>query len=96
MVRVTDQLIIEKDNGVGRIMLNNQERRNAMTFEMWRDLPTILDDYQADDEIRAVVISGKGRKAFCAGADISQFEKTALARKQLSPTTKPSPRPPSI
>ena len=75
MVRVTDQLIIEKDNGVGRIMLNNQERRNAMTFEMWRDLPTILDDYQADDEIRAVVISGKGRKAFCAGADISQFEK---------------------
>ena len=75
MVHVTDQLIIEKDNGIGRIMLNNQERRNAMTFEMWRDLPTILDDYQADDEIRAVVISGKGRKAFCAGADISQFEK---------------------
>ena len=75
MVDVTDQLIIEKDNGVGRIMLNNQERRNAMTFEMWRDLPTILDDYQADDDIRAIVISGKGRKAFCAGADISQFEK---------------------
>ena len=61
MVSVTDQLIIEKDNGVGRIMLNNQERRNAMTFEMWRDLPTILDDYQADDDIRAIIISGKGR-----------------------------------
>ena len=58
MVRVTNQLIIEKDNGIGRIMLNNQERRNAMTFEMWRALPTILDDYQADDEGRAVGISG--------------------------------------
>ena len=75
MLNVTDQLIIEKDNGIGRIILNNQERRNAMTFEMWRDLPTILDDYRADDDVRVIVISGKGRKAFCAGADISQFEK---------------------
>ena len=75
MANLTEQLIIEKDNGVGRITLNNQERRNAMTFEMWRDLPTILDEYQSDDDIRAIVISGKGRTAFCAGADISQFEK---------------------
>tara|TARA_Y100001960_G_C14744453_1_gene864865 strand:- start:418 stop:1209 length:792 start_codon:yes stop_codon:yes gene_type:complete len=75
MVDITGQLIAKKNDGVGYIILNNQERRNAMTFEMWRDLPNVLNDYDADDDIRVVVISGKGRKAFCAGADISQFEK---------------------
>ena len=75
MAEITDQLIVEKAAGVGRIKLDNQARRNAMTFEMWRDLPAVLADFMADDEIRVVVLSGNGGKAFCAGADISQFEK---------------------
>ncbi len=75
MAEITEQLIVEKENGIGRIMLDNQARRNAMTFEMWRDLPTVLNDFMADDAVRVVVLSGRGGKAFCAGADISQFEK---------------------
>lgn len=72
---VTEQLVVEKKDGVGYIRLDNQAKRNAMTFEMWRDLPVVLDDFMADDTIRVVVLSGQGGKAFCAGADISQFEK---------------------
>ena len=75
MADITDRLIVKKENGVGRIMLDNQARRNAMTFEMWQSLPSALDDFMADDNVRVIVVSGKGGKAFCAGADISQFEK---------------------
>lgn len=72
---VTEQLVVEKKDGVGYIRFDNQAKRNAMTFEMWRDLPAVLDDFMADDNVRVVVVSGQGGKAFCAGADISQFEK---------------------
>lgn len=72
---VTDQLVVEKKDGVGYVRFDNQARKNAMTFEMWRDLPTVLDDFLADDSVRVVVVSGEGGGAFCAGADISQFEK---------------------
>ena len=75
MSDITDQLVVLKENGVGLVMLNNQAKRNAMTFDMWRDIPAILDDFEADTNVRVVVISGCGGKAFCAGADISQFEK---------------------
>jgi enoyl-CoA hydratase len=73
MAEITEQLIVEKANGVGQIFFDNQARRNAMTFEMWRDLPLVLEDFMADDDIRVVVVAGKGGKSFCAGADISQF-----------------------
>ncbi|HBT40575.1 MAG TPA: hypothetical protein DEB21_00565, partial [Rhodospirillaceae bacterium] len=72
---VTDQLVVEKKDGVGYVRFDNQAKKNAMTFEMWRDLPTVLDDFLADDAVRVVVVSGEGGGAFCAGADISQFEK---------------------
>ena len=72
---ITDQLVVSKENGVGQIMLDNQAKRNAMTFDMWQGIPTVLDDFEADGDVRVVVISGRGGKAFCAGADISQFEK---------------------
>jgi len=75
MNQITDQLVVEKKDGVGLIQLDNQPRRNAMTFDMWNDLPAVLEDFRADDNVRVVVLSGRGGKAFCAGADISQFEK---------------------
>jgi len=75
MSDITDQLVISKENGVGLIKLDNQAKRNAMTFDMWRDIPVVLDDFESDDNVRVIVISGQGGKAFCAGADISQFEK---------------------
>ena len=74
MTAITDQLIVETDGGVGRITFNNPERRNAFTFEMWRDLPQALANFAGDPSVRVIVLSGTGDKAFCAGADISQFK----------------------
>ena len=75
MSDITDQLIVSRDNGIGFIQLDNQAKRNAMTFDMWQGIPKVLDEFEADDAVRVVVVSGRGGKAFCAGADISQFEK---------------------
>ena len=72
---ITKHLIVEKQDGVGIIKFNNPARLNAMTFEMWRDLAVVLSDFEADDTVRVVVLTGEGGEAFCAGADISEFEK---------------------
>jgi enoyl-CoA hydratase/carnithine racemase len=72
---VTKQLIVAKKDGVGRITFDNQEKRNALTYEMWQGLPTVLNDFAADPAVRVIVLAGAGGKAFSAGADISQFEK---------------------
>ena len=56
-------------------MLNNPERRNAVSLDMWEAIPKVLDDFGADPAIRSVVLTGAGDKAFASGADISQFEK---------------------
>jgi enoyl-CoA hydratase/carnithine racemase len=74
MRSITKKLIAEKDGAVGRITFNSPERRNAISYEMWQGIPVILDDFGADGDIRVVVLSGAGGKAFSAGADVSQFE----------------------
>ncbi len=84
MEGVTDQLIVTKENGVGTILFNNQERRNALTFDMWEGLPVVLDDFMNDSNVRVIVVGGAGGKAFCAGADISQFEKNRSSEDSVT------------
>lgn len=71
----TDKMIGEKRDGVGHLIFNNPEKRNATSLEMWQAAKIILDDFATDPEIRCLVVSGAGDKSFVAGADISQFEK---------------------
>ncbi|MDY0206765.1 MAG: enoyl-CoA hydratase-related protein [Pseudomonas sp.] len=59
---------------IATLTLNRPDRRNAMTNAMWQALPEICDHIQADASIRALILRGAGEKAFCAGADISEFE----------------------
>ncbi|HIC28424.1 MAG TPA: hypothetical protein EYO85_03105, partial [Rhodospirillales bacterium] len=75
MDTITDQLIIDKKDGVGRITFDNQARRNALTYEMWQGIPIVMADFAEDDGVRVIVLSGAGGKAFSAGADISEFAK---------------------
>lgn len=74
MLSTTDKLIADMDGAIGRIVFNQPEKRNAISFEMWQAIPVALDAFAADDAIRVVVVSGAGGKAFSAGADVSQFE----------------------
>ena len=77
-------------DGVGRITFNQPEKRNAMSVEMWAGLVGILDEWDADAAVRAVVLTGAGDKAFVSGADISQFAKNrsnAEAQKEYDKVT---------
>lgn len=58
------------DNGIATITLNRPDRMNAFTGQMMADLIAAFDATDADDAVRAVVITGAG-KAFCAGADLA-------------------------
>ncbi len=71
----TEKMIGKKDGHIGWMTFNNPERRNAMSLEMWEAVGEIMADFQADENIRVVVMHGAGDKAFVSGADISQFEK---------------------
>jgi enoyl-CoA hydratase/carnithine racemase len=60
------------DEGVGRILLNRPERKNAFTFDMLKQWAAFLADSQHDDNVRAVVVTGAGG-AFCSGVDLDGF-----------------------
>ncbi|WP_241727215.1 enoyl-CoA hydratase-related protein, partial [Dietzia sp. SLG310A2-38A2] len=64
------EVVLERHDEVAVIRLNRPARLNAATTQNLTDLITTLDACDADDDIRAVVLTGTGR-AFCAGADIS-------------------------
>ncbi|HYW64518.1 MAG TPA: enoyl-CoA hydratase [Bradyrhizobium sp.] len=74
-------------DGVGIITFNNPDKRNAMSLDMWEGLGQSLIELRDDDQVRVVILTGAGDKAFVSGADISQFEKTrhnAEASEQYS------------
>jgi enoyl-CoA hydratase len=70
----TSKLIAHKEGAFGWLIFDNPERRNALTLDMWQGIPEILLAFDADPEVRVVIIAGAGDKAFVSGADISQFE----------------------
>ena len=68
------KMLAEIEDGIGLITFNQPEKRNAMSVNMWHGLSEILDLFETSGEVRAVVMTGAGHKAFVSGADISQFE----------------------
>src|ERR1700748_128542 len=71
----TDKVLARKDGKVGYVTFNNPERHNAVSLDMWEAASSILDDFKNDNNVRVVVVTGAGGKAFISGADISKFEK---------------------
>jgi enoyl-CoA hydratase/carnithine racemase len=59
--------------GIATLTLDQPERLNAMTLAMWCALPDAVAQAADDPDVRVLVLTGAGDRAFCAGADISQF-----------------------
>jgi enoyl-CoA hydratase/carnithine racemase len=70
---MTDKIISRRDGGTGHVVFNNPEKRNAVSLDMWQAVDEALEGFAGDDDIRVVVLSGAGDKAFVSGADISKF-----------------------
>ena len=60
-------------DGVGRMTFSSPARYNALSFGMFQAMPGILESFRTDPEVRVVVMTGAGDKAFVSGADISEF-----------------------
>jgi enoyl-CoA hydratase len=68
------KLLADIDQGIGLITFNQPEKLNAMSVAMWDGLAQILDAFETDRNVRVVVLTGAGPRAFVSGADISQFD----------------------
>jgi enoyl-CoA hydratase len=77
----TPRLIARKDAAVGFMIFNHPERHNALSLDMWEAIPQVLAEFESDPEVRVVVFTGAGDKAFVSGADITQFG-SARANKE--------------
>jgi 2-(1,2-epoxy-1,2-dihydrophenyl)acetyl-CoA isomerase len=66
-------VLYEEHGAVGVVTLNRPNALNSFTRQMHHDLWTILDQAEANERIRALVITGAGR-GFCAGADLAEFD----------------------
>ncbi len=65
------QISLEKADGIATITLDRPEKMNAFTRTMMAEIIAAMDDVDADDDIRAVIFTGAGERAFCAGADLT-------------------------
>lgn len=63
-------VIVGRTGSLGRIHLNRPKALNSLTLEMIRAIAAALDAFETDTQIGAVLISGEGDRAFCAGGDI--------------------------
>ncbi|MBI4213037.1 MAG: enoyl-CoA hydratase/isomerase family protein, partial [Chloroflexi bacterium] len=73
MASTNEHILVEPDGKVVTITFNRADVRNAMTFEMYDRLHDLVDQYDQDPEVRVVVLTGAGDRAFVSGTDISQF-----------------------
>lgn len=71
----TTKMIARKEGGIGWMIFNQPEKHNAVSYEMWLAVPKIISAFEADPDVRVIVLAGAGEKAFVSGADISEFEK---------------------
>lgn len=80
-------LLTNLENGIFTITINRPDKMNALNQEVMNDLNNVMDEVYKNVEIKSVIITGQGNKAFVAGADISEFsglsqqEGMALAKK---------------
>ncbi|TCH98889.1 enoyl-CoA hydratase [Roseococcus sp. SYP-B2431] len=80
---MSDELLIEKRDGIVFVTLNRPQARNAMTFPMYEGLYKVAIEANTDDAVKVIVITGAGEKAFAAGTDISQFTNFRTAADAL-------------
>jgi enoyl-CoA hydratase/carnithine racemase len=79
----TGRLLVEVTGPVATVTFNNPGKRNAFSADMRAALPGLLRALNADGEVRVIVMTGAGDKAFTSGADISEFgeQRTSAAAR---------------
>ena len=66
-------LLTSLENGIFVVTVNRPDKLNALNKDVMSDLSAVMNEIESNTEIKAVIITGSGQKAFVAGADISEF-----------------------
>jgi len=75
----------EKKENIGLLTMNRPEKMNALSEELTNELEELLTELEKDDELRVLVITGAGDKAFVAGADIQELvDRDGIAGRKVS------------
>lgn len=69
---------------IGYLVINNAERHNAIGLEMWEAAAETVARMSEDSNVRAMVVTGAGGKAFASGADISKFETERSSKEAIA------------
>lgn len=80
---MSQDILYELKDGVGRITFNRPEARNAFTFRMYERLAEICQQATADSSVKVLLLSGADEKAFAAGTDISEFKNFSTPQHAL-------------
>lgn len=80
-----EDIVVSKDDGVGIIRLNRPKVLNALSRRMFREVDTAISDMETDADIKAVIFTGTGERAFSAGADIHEQVRIAENPLPLDP-----------
>jgi enoyl-CoA hydratase len=78
-----ETITLRIDEGVATLTLNRPDRMNALSVQLKSELAAALDELEKDPSLRALVVTGAGDKAFCAGADIKERSTTDPAPAQF-------------
>ena len=68
------QIKLDTADGIATLTLSRPEKMNAFTGVMMQEMIDAIDITDADDSVRAVIVTGEGERAFCAGADLTPDE----------------------
>jgi enoyl-CoA hydratase len=68
-----ETLIVERSEHIARVIINRPDKLNALSHQVFVDLDECFHQLAADDDLRAVILTGAGDKAFVAGADIAEL-----------------------
>lgn len=68
-----ENILLKKEEKIAVITINRPESLNALNALTIKEISSVLDELQSDDEVRAIILTGSGEKSFVAGADIKEF-----------------------
>jgi enoyl-CoA hydratase len=74
-----NHVLIDIHDNIARLTLNRPEKLNALSYALIDELMGRLDDIEANDALRAVILTGAGKRAFSAGGDIPEFTRSVYA-----------------
>ena len=84
IAQTLENVLYERKGVIAYVTVNRPKVLNALNHRTWADLQTAFEEARDDAEVRGVIFTGSGDKAFIAGADIGEFEgRTALMQREV-------------